>query len=68
MQAVAAEGGPLAAPAPMGPRVGALVTEALTHGYDLGFLVTALACPVAAAISVLFLRGGHSSGQGVPLP
>lgn len=69
VQAVAAEGGPLAvAPAPVGPRVGALVTEALTHGYDLGFLVTALACPVAAAISVLFLRGGHSSGQGVPLP
>ena len=69
VQAVTAEGGPLAlASAPMGPRVGALATEALTHGYNLGFLVTALACLVAAAISVLFLRGGRSSHLAVPLP
>ncbi|WP_329438542.1 hypothetical protein [Streptomyces canus] len=44
------------------------MTEALTHGYNLGFLVTALACLVAAAISELSLRGGRSSGLAVPLP
>jgi hypothetical protein len=52
----------------MGPRVGALVTEAPAHGYNLGFLVSALACVVAAVISVLFLRGGRSSDLAVPLP
>ncbi|MFH9551892.1 aldehyde dehydrogenase family protein [Streptomyces sp. NPDC017435] len=42
--------------------------EALTHGYNLGFLVSALACLVGAAISVLFLPGGGSSDPAVPLP
>ena len=42
------------------------MTEALTHGYNLGFLVTALACLVAAAISVLSLRGGRKLGPGRP--
>jgi hypothetical protein len=50
------------------PAVSWTPTEALTCGYNLGFLVTALACLVTAAITVLCLRGRRSSDLAVPLP
>lgn len=52
-------GGPLAlASAPLGPQIGAVASRALAHGYDVGLLVAAVSCLVAALIAGVFLRGG----------
>jgi MFS family permease len=67
--AVAAQGGPLAVlSAPLGPvsaKVAPLAAQALAHGYNVGLVVTAVACLVAAGIAAVFLRGRP---QNTPIP
>ena len=66
VDAVSAEGGPLAvATAPLGPVsqiVAPLAREALAQGYDIGFLVSALACLAAAGIAAVFVRKETDNG------
>ena len=65
--AVAAQGGPLAVlSAPLGPvsaKAAPLAAAALAHGYDVGLVVTAIACLVAAVIAGVFLRGRPSAAE-----
>ncbi len=56
---ISADGGPFAlASAQLGPiseKVGPLAQDALTRGYNLGFVASATACVLAAVIAAMFL-------------
>jgi MFS family permease len=69
VDAISADGGPIAlASAQLGPisqKVGPLAQDALAHGYNTGFMVSAAACVLAAVIAAVFLGDGKQQAEGL---